>query len=131
MMKTAFAALTAMALVSVGLSTPAAAQGLPKGSYQQSCTNINMNAGTLAATCKTERGGTQRSELVVGSCRGDIGNNNGILGCAGGQGRVVGAGPGGSAPGASGPGGSGPGPGGMQPTGQMPSQPGYGTPPGR
>jgi hypothetical protein len=57
MMKAAFPALAAVALVSAGLSAPAAAQGLPKGTYQQSCTNISMNGGTLAATYKTERGG--------------------------------------------------------------------------
>jgi hypothetical protein len=81
-MKIAAAMLTGAVLAALS-STPAAqAQGVPPGSYQQSCTDAHIERGALVATCRGERGRVQRSALAdVGRCTGDIGNNNGVLQC--------------------------------------------------
>jgi hypothetical protein len=74
----AVALLTAI----VGLA-PAAAQRIPPGSYQNSCTNVGVwGADTLVATCRTRAGSALRTGLPnVYRCVGDIGNNNGVLQC--------------------------------------------------
>jgi len=83
--KTAFGRLgVAMLLVSFGFS--AYGQGLPPGSYQQSCRDFRMQGSTLTAVCRRSHGrGEQLTALNITRCVGDIGNNNGHLICNGGQ----------------------------------------------
>jgi hypothetical protein len=70
----------------VGLAFAAYAQGLPPGSYQQSCKDFRMQGGTLTALCRRANGrGEQLTALNVTHCVGDIGNNNGQLVCNGGR----------------------------------------------
>ena len=65
-----------------GLAFAAYAQGLPPGSYQQSCRDFRMQGGTLTAVCRRANGhGDQLTALNVTHCVGDIGNNNGQLIC--------------------------------------------------
>lgn len=73
---------------------PAAAQGLPQGSYLGSCMGAALRGDTLVATCRRADGREQRTSLPdVRRCVGDIGNNNGNLQCNYGGGRA-GPGPG-------------------------------------
>jgi hypothetical protein len=61
---------------------PAAAQGLPQGSYLQSCTRVRLQGDNLIAVCRRADGGEQRTSLAgVYRCVGDIGNMNGTLTC--------------------------------------------------
>jgi hypothetical protein len=72
------------AAVLAGLAFAANAQGLPPGSYQQSCRDFRMQGGTLTAVCRRANGrGDQPTALNVTHCVGDIGNNNGQLVCNG------------------------------------------------
>jgi CVNH domain len=74
----------AIALGSLAFS--AYGQGLPPGSYQQSCRDFRMQGSTLTAVCRRAQGrGEQVTALNVAHCVGDIGNNNGQLVCNGGQ----------------------------------------------
>ncbi len=74
------------AAVLAGLAFAAYAQGLPPGSYQQSCRDFRMQGGTLTAVCRRANGrGDQQTALNVTHCIGDIGNNNGQLVCNGGR----------------------------------------------
>jgi hypothetical protein len=69
-----------------GLAFAAYAQGLPPGSYQQSCRDFKIQGGTLTAVCRRANGrGDQLTALYVTHCVGDIGNNNGQLVCNGGR----------------------------------------------
>jgi hypothetical protein len=117
-MKIASGALAALLLAGIAWLPPVHAQGVPQGTYLQSCGNVGMQGDTLVASCRARAGGEQRAELRgVSRCVGDIGNNNGTLQCnygSGGQ-RYGQAPP--QQPGY-----------GAQPYGQMPPQPGYGSP---
>ena len=74
------------AVALAGLAVAAYAQGLPPGSYQQSCRDFRMQDGTLNAVCRRANGrGDQLTALNVTHCVGDIGNNNGQLVCNGGR----------------------------------------------
>jgi hypothetical protein len=76
-------AIFACAPVALVLWTqPVHAQRVPQGSYQQTCSNIQIQGDTLIATCRV-RGGRQQSASLTGfrRCVGDIGNNNGALQC--------------------------------------------------
>jgi hypothetical protein len=74
------------AVALAGLTFAAYAQGLPPGSYQQSCRDFRMQGGTLTAVCRRANGrGDQQTALNVTHCVGDIGNNNGQLVCNGGR----------------------------------------------
>jgi hypothetical protein len=76
-------AIIACAPVALVLWTqPVHAQGMPQGSYQQTCSNIQIQGDTLTATCRM-RGGRQQPSSLAGfrRCVGDIGNNNGALHC--------------------------------------------------
>jgi hypothetical protein len=90
-MKTYLAALAGMLLAGMAWSQPAAAQGLPQGSYLRSCTGATLQGDTLVATCRRQDGREQRTSLAdVRRCTGDIGNNGGNLQCAYGAGRAAG-----------------------------------------
>src|SRR5919198_4364531 len=81
-MKFAIAAAAGVLLGGMGWAQPAAAQGLPQGSYLRSCTGAGLHGDTLVATCRRPDGREQRSSLAeVRRCVGDIGNNNGNLQC--------------------------------------------------
>jgi len=93
-MKRGTAALTGVLLAGVAWMQPAAAQGLPQGSYLSSCMGAALHGDTLVATCRRADGREQRTSLAdVRRCVGDIGNNNGNLQCNYGGGRA-GPGPG-------------------------------------
>jgi len=88
------AVLAGMFLAGIAWLQPAAAQGLPQGSYLQSCMGAALRGDTLVATCRRADGREQRTSLAdVRRCVGDIGNNNGNLQCNYGGGRA-GPGPG-------------------------------------
>jgi CVNH domain len=54
----------------------------PGGSYQSSCTNVQMSGSTLSATCTSPNGGSITSSINASRCRGmDIANLNGRLVC--------------------------------------------------
>ena len=112
-----FGALAALLAAEIALSAPARAQGVPQGTYLQSCGNVGMQGDRLFAICRARDGRERRTELPgISRCVGDIGNNNGRLQCNYGGG----ARPYGQVP---------PQPGyGAQPYGQVPPQPGYGPP---
>jgi hypothetical protein len=82
-MKTVVAALAGVLLLGgMALFQPAAAQGLPQGSYLRSCNGALLRGDTLVATCRTPDGREQRTSLAdVRRCVGDIGNNAGNLQC--------------------------------------------------
>ena len=90
-MKTYLAALAGVLLAGMAWSQPAAAQGVPQGSYLRSCTGATVHGDTLIATCRRADGREQRTSLAdVRRCTGDIGNNGGNLQCAYGAGRAGG-----------------------------------------
>jgi hypothetical protein len=76
------AAATVATGIGISFGTPAFAQA---GSYQRSCRTYNSANGALTAECADAQGRYHSSTLNTGQCRGDIGNNNGILSCPGGQ----------------------------------------------
>jgi hypothetical protein len=82
-MKTVVATLAGtLLLAGMALFQPAAAQGLPQGSYLRSCNGALLRGDTLVATCRTPDGREQRTSLAdVRRCVGDIGNNAGNLQC--------------------------------------------------
>jgi len=54
----------------------------PGGSYQSSCTNVQMNGSTLTAACTAPNGSTITSSINASTCQGaDIANYNGRLRC--------------------------------------------------
>lgn len=80
-MRSILLATAAAALVGgLGFSVPASAQS---GSYQSSCRNVQSNGGTLTAECSDGRGSFRSSSINASQCRGDIGNNAGMLSCNG------------------------------------------------
>jgi hypothetical protein len=54
------------------------------GSYAQSCRSITtLDGGYISAECADEKGRFVTSFLQAAACKGDIGNNNGMLNCSG------------------------------------------------
>lgn len=93
-MKRGTTVLAGLLLTGIAWMQPAAAQGLPSGSYLRSCTGAMLRGHTLVTTCRREDGREQRTSLPdVRRCVGEIGNNNGNLQCTYGGGRA-GPGPG-------------------------------------
>src|ERR1700719_4588799 len=87
-MKIYLAALAGLLLAGMAWSQPAAAQGLPQGSYLRSCGGAMMQGDTLVASCRRADGREERTSLAdVRRCVGDIGNQNGHLSCSYGGGR--------------------------------------------
>src|ERR1041385_569162 len=64
-----------------GLS--AAQQANPEGSYQQTCSDISVDRGTLYAKCQDTKGKSHSAKLSRYQGCSDIANNNGKLECAG------------------------------------------------
>lgn len=62
------------------VSSPA---GPPPGSYQRTCTGIDLVGSTLRAECRDQRGALRSTSLDLRACRGDIGNDSGRLVCTG------------------------------------------------
>src|SRR5215469_11463316 len=63
-------------------SVPVNAQGLPNGSYMQTCRNVAVHGDRLLADCRRPDGSWARTALRdVDRCVGDIGNTNGQLAC--------------------------------------------------
>ena len=73
------------AVALAGLSSSAAAQAPPAGSYRQSCGNIQVQGTTLTAVCRTTDGRQVQTALDIAGCAGDIGNNDGQMQCNGGH----------------------------------------------
>jgi hypothetical protein len=80
-MKTVSAALAAAIIAGLSWASAAEAQGVPPGSYRQTCSDARLEGGALVATCRAANGAGQRTALAVNRCVGDIGNNNGVLNC--------------------------------------------------
>ncbi|UDL96086.1 CVNH domain-containing protein [Lichenihabitans sp. PAMC28606] len=60
------------------------------GSYQQSCRNVQQDGNSLTADCKVPGGGTVRSTLDLGRCRGQgVANSYGRLACGNVQGSAA------------------------------------------
>jgi hypothetical protein len=59
------------------------AQGIPQGSYQQTCNNVAVNGNVLTANCQDSRGNWINAQLPdMQRCGSDITNDNGVLHCA-------------------------------------------------
>ena len=76
-----YAAIAGAAMLLSLAAAPAQAQGVPGGSYLQSCTNVRMHGDRLVAECRRADGSWDRSSLHVGGCSGGIANTNGQLTC--------------------------------------------------
>lgn len=62
----------------------AGAQGLPQGSYQQTCNNVAVNGAVLNAVCQDSKGHWRSTSLPdFQRCTSDITNDNGNLACSG------------------------------------------------
>ena len=58
------------------------AQGIPQGSYQQTCNNVAVNGNVLTANCQDSRGNWVNAQLPeIQRCNSDIVNDNGALRC--------------------------------------------------
>src|SRR4029077_15005953 len=90
-MRFAATVIAAVLLAGTSWSPGAHAQGVPQGTYLNSCSNTAIQGDSLVATCRRTDGREQTSRLGgVRNCIGDIGNSNGILQCGlkgGGQAR--------------------------------------------
>lgn len=73
-------ATAATVLAGLGLGAPAYAQS---GSFSRTCRSTQSSGGILTAECADAQGRYHVSSIPFGQCRGDIGNNNGMLSCAG------------------------------------------------
>jgi len=81
---------SSVALIGFALAPASALAQEPRGSFEASCRNINVDGGMLTAECRDMRGGYHASTIPYRRCRGDIGNNDGILSCDGAVGQPVG-----------------------------------------
>jgi len=81
-MKNISGGLAAVLLAVVAWAQPAAAQGVPQGSYLRSCSEVRMRGDSLVALCRRPDGRGNWTWLnEVRRCRGDIGNDGGWLNC--------------------------------------------------
>jgi CVNH domain len=78
--------ISLLAVLSLALAASCLAQGIPQGSYQQTCNNVAVNGAVLVANCQDNRGHWRNAQLpAFQSCGGDIVNDNGSLRCGGGN----------------------------------------------
>jgi len=76
----------AAAAMLVALAIPAHAQGVPGGSYLQSCTNVRIFGDRVIADCRRMDGSWDRTALRdIDRCIGGIANMNGRLTCTYGE----------------------------------------------
>jgi hypothetical protein len=76
-------ALLAFTLIVLTQGTICMAQGIPQGSYQQTCNNVAVNGSVLSANCQDSRGNWINAQLPdVQRCTSNIINDNGALRCA-------------------------------------------------
>jgi hypothetical protein len=75
-------AATVLSGLGAGLGVPTAAFA-QAGSFQGSCRNVKSSNGMLTAECADTGGNYRFSSIPYTQCRGDIGNNNGMLVCSG------------------------------------------------
>jgi hypothetical protein len=81
-MKMAIGALAGLAIAASCWAEPAAAQGVPQGSYLRSCSEVQMRGDSLVAYCRRPDGRAQWSWInEVRRCVGDIANAGGNLAC--------------------------------------------------
>jgi len=93
-MKIVSTGLAVMVLAGLGWAAPTQAQGLPQGTYLDSCTGAHVEGDTLVAHCRTPDGREERSALAgFHRCIGDIGNRNGSLQCDFGRAEAAPVGP--------------------------------------
>ena len=74
----------ALLIAGTGLlaTLPAAAQGLPPGSYQRSCANFRIYEGTLVADCQRRDQSWHHTDMPrFWECHADIANIDGHLRC--------------------------------------------------
>jgi hypothetical protein len=76
-----FAGLALAGMLALG-SASAAAQGLPQGSYLQTCRDAHIERGSLVAVCRSVDGRWNPTGLPDPyRCNGRIDNINGVLRC--------------------------------------------------
>lgn len=76
------------------LAGAAHAQGLPGGTWRETCRDPYMRGDVLGAVCMTRDGAWRESRVDAGECRFGVENDNGRLNCArGGGGWGQGGGP--------------------------------------
>ena len=83
-MKTALIGFAALALAGfvAMVPAPAQAQGVPQGSYLQTCTDVHLERDRLVAVCRRADGRVNRTVLPDPyRCNGGISNVNGVLRC--------------------------------------------------
>jgi hypothetical protein len=69
-------------LAGLGVSSPGRADGIPQGTYLDTCNDARVEGASLMARCRGADGMEHRSALVnFDRCVGDIGNNDGALSC--------------------------------------------------
>jgi hypothetical protein len=84
-------AVTAMAIFAAAgcgkhkkAAAPVGAPAAFAGSYTQSCRNIvSLDGGVISAECADAKGQFDISYIKAADCKGDIGNQNGLLICNG------------------------------------------------
>jgi hypothetical protein len=82
-MKTIRALLVGLLLAGLSWPLSASAQGVPPGSYLETCGNVYLRGNTLFATCQRmdDYSAGTTALPAVQSCVGDIGNMDGRLTC--------------------------------------------------
>jgi hypothetical protein len=80
--RSSLVALSVLSVSAFAVPTVSSAQGLPGGSYINSCSNINMVSGVLEATCQRADGSLASAALPnAAACRAGVTNSNGNLVC--------------------------------------------------
>lgn len=75
--------VAAAAFIAAGIVGLDAQAQVPRGSYLQTCKNVQFDGYTLRAICADVYGGARPSRIAVDQCPGGIANANGQLVCAG------------------------------------------------
>jgi hypothetical protein len=64
------------------LATTAVAAAQARGSYQETCDNIQQRGPYLSAECQDVNGDSRRTSIDLRGCRGGVANTNGRLTCS-------------------------------------------------